>query len=157
LFLDIDAGPSEPNKPSKPYRSAREAASALLQFCEAAGMPFPVLVASGNGAHAYWSLTKALPPEEWERYARDLKGLCDKLGLKADPAPTTNVSIVLRTPGTHNRKNGAEKKVRCFQLVGPYPIESFGCLINGAASSRAKRSKPFGLGPLPSHLQNRPT
>jgi hypothetical protein len=88
LFLDIDAGPSERGKPAKPYRNGREAAGAVLDFCQISKMPIPLFVASGNGLHVYWPLTRPLAPEEWQSYARGLKRLCDKFRLRADPSRT---------------------------------------------------------------------
>ena len=156
FFLDIDAGASEPNKPPKPYRSSRDAANAVLEFCRAARLPNPLLVSSGHGIHSYWPLAEPLPAEEWRRYARGLKSLCDKHGLKADPAPTTNSSAVLRTPGTHNRKRGAEKQVVCGPLVGPYSIDSFSFQVTThTRSSRSKGSDSVGFGPMPEYLRNR--
>jgi hypothetical protein len=157
LFLDIDAGPSEPNKPAKPYRDGREAASAVLDFCQISKMPIPLFVASGNGLHVYWPLTKPLAPEEWQNHARGLKRLCDKFRLKADPSRTTDVSSVLRTPGTHNRKGSVEKEVKCFRLIEPYPIEAFECLPKYEETTPpAKLDALSRLGPIPQHLLDHP-
>jgi hypothetical protein len=127
-----------------------------MEFCHVAQLPLPVFVASGAGLHAYWPLTEPLAPEEWKLYARGLKNFCEKFGLRADPSRTTDVSSVLRTPGTHNRKNGLEKEVRCFRLVGPYPIELFERLARCEEAPRARRDALSHLGPMPSHLRNYP-
>jgi hypothetical protein len=156
FFLDIDAGPAEPNKPAKPYRNGREAAGATLEFCRISNLPIPLLVASGNGLHVYWPLAKPLAPDEWRNHARGLKWLCDKFRLKADPSRTTDVSSVLRTPGTHNRKGGLEKEVRCFQLIEPYPIEAFESLPKCAEAPRTALDALSHLGPTPQHLLNYP-
>jgi hypothetical protein len=157
LFLDVDAGPSEANKPPKPYRDGREAADATLEFCRLAQLPIPVFVASGNGLHAYWPLANPMAPEEWQRYARGLRSLCNKFGLKADPARTTDVCSVLRTPGTHNRKDGLTKEVKCAGLYGPYPVESFETLAKCEEAQRPKKSILARLGPKPAYLRNCPT
>jgi hypothetical protein len=135
--LDIDAGPAKPGSPPKPYKTALEAAKALLAFCQAAGLPEPMIVSSGNGLHAYWPLETALPPDEWRRYANGLKALCRRLNLRADAGKTADVSAVLRTPGTHNRKNG-ERQVRIFRIVRPYQLERFAALL--AVPQRSDRS-----------------
>jgi hypothetical protein len=112
FWLDIDAGPG------KPYKRAQEASEALLAFCRTVGLPDPILVFSGNGLHAYWPLETTLSPDEWRAYAKGLKVLCSQHGLHADPSRTADVSSVLRTPGTHNRKNGREREVTVLELVG---------------------------------------
>jgi hypothetical protein len=160
FWLDIDAGQAETGKAPKPYPNARAAVDALLAFCQSVGLPMPLLVSSGNGVHAYWPLDRALSPDEWKIYASGLKALCVKHNLHADPARTADVSSVLRTPGTHNRKFG-ERVVKCFRLVGPYPLEHFsilkqaGSTARQASASPSPNATPFDLGPMPAHLHGR--
>src|SRR5262249_27850231 len=100
FWLDIDAGPG------KPYSDSKTAAGAVAEFCEATGLPRPLIVLSGLGIHAYWPLVQTLDRETWENYARGLKALCVMHGLQADPARTADITSVLRTPGTRHRKAG---------------------------------------------------
>ena len=127
LWLDIDAGPG------KPYANAEEAHHALLDFCKKANLPSPLIVWSGNGLHAYWPLECSLDRGTWERHAHGLKTLCIKQGLHADHSRTTDISSVLRTPGTHHRK-GEAKEVLCGSIVGPFPISAFPIVAEDPAS-----------------------
>jgi hypothetical protein len=148
FWLDIDAGPE------KPYSDWREARKALDEFCRKSGLPPPLVVLSGVGLHAYWPLQYSLPCATWERYALGLKALCKKLGLHADPARTTDISTVLRTPGTHHRKSGI-RQVRCLGLVNPYQIEQFQILLDsGTESVNANQAFPWFDGKLPPYLSN---
>ena len=121
LWLDIDTreGPP-PSADAKPriweawqnrYADRHDAAAATLDFCRAAGLPAPLFVDSGFGLHCYWPLERPLAPDEWHRSAGALKALCFEHGLKIDPGKTADLACILRTPGTHNRKNG-ERLVR---------------------------------------------
>jgi hypothetical protein len=94
FWLDLDAGPG------KPHANAEEAYCALVEFCKKANLPLPMIVWSGNGLHAYWPLECSLDRGTWERHAHRLKALCIKHGLHVDHSRTTNISTVLRTPGT---------------------------------------------------------
>lgn len=150
LWMDLDGGPG------KPYSVARDAAEAVLTFSRDAGLPIPLLVSSGNGCHAYWVLTKPLARDEWLRYAEGLKSLANQHNLAQDPSRTADISSVLRTPGTHNRKIGV-KQVKCGPLVGPYDITLFAKLLEQPLVSTRARPAPagLGLGPLPAHLAKR--
>jgi hypothetical protein len=89
---------------------------------------------SGHGVHLYWPLTKALPAEEWQRYAGKVKRLFKEHGLRADPAVTADAARVLRVPSTTNRKKGcaaAEVTMLPESLsVGPYELETFLLSLN---------------------------
>jgi hypothetical protein len=151
LWMDLDGGPG------KPYPDGAAAAAAVLAFCQAAGLPAPVLVSSGNGCHAYWPFTTALPPSEWIRYAEGLKSLAVQHKLAFDPARTADAASVLRTPGTHNRKIGV-RQVKCGPLVGPYDITLFAKLLAQPivkTTAKAREPKTLSLGAIPPHLTNR--
>jgi hypothetical protein len=156
LWLDLDAGTG------KPYANAEEAHRALLEFCKKANLPSPMIVRSGNGLHAYWPLECSLDRGTWERHARGLKTLCIKYDLHVDHNRTTDISSVLRTPGTHHRK-GEAKEVLCGSMVGPFPISAFPITVVADPGSRTKAhiSKqsnlpdPFRL-PLPGYLRALP-
>ena len=116
LRIDVDAGDD------KPYQDAAAAGAACQAFVRAAGMPPPVYVLSGTGVHVYWPLRDAMLPTQWKVLANKLKLLCRQYKLETDPGVTADLSRVLRTPGTHNRKHGA-KLVIGYQLVEPYYLE----------------------------------
>jgi hypothetical protein len=127
LWLDVDAGKD------KPHRDQSAAIDAVKSFCERTGLPEPILVDSGYGIHVYWPLDRMLEREEWEAAAKRLKSLCDAHGLKADHSRTTDITSMLRPPGTYNRKNpNAHRVVKLLSpLVGRYNtneiLEKLGC------------------------------
>lgn len=98
FWLDIDAGEG------KPYAKAVVAAKAVLGFAQHVGLPQPLLVSSGRGIHAYWTMYADMAPTEWLPVAQKLKIVARDVGLEADPARTSDIASVLRPPGTHNRK-----------------------------------------------------
>jgi hypothetical protein len=98
LWLDLDCGPK------KKYQTVEAAHTALIAFCKKVGLPLPIIITSGGGLHCYWPLEKTLDPPTWRRYASGLKALCERHGLHVDPSRTTDITSVLRTPGTTNRK-----------------------------------------------------
>lgn len=107
LWLDLDVKPDKP----KHYDTQRAAATALVEFCRAVGLPRPMMVNSGYGVHVYWPLTDAVVPAEWKRVAEKLKAACVSFGLWADHAITADEARVLRVPGTTNFKRKAERPV----------------------------------------------
>ena len=121
LWLDVDAGEG------KPYADASEAAEAVSAFCRATRLPPPVYVGSGVGVHCYWPLVEILDPVRWKAFAAGLKHLCLRHGLEAGPERTADLASILRTPGTHHRKD-VPRVVRCGPLVGPYTLEELGGL-----------------------------
>jgi len=129
--LDVDAGSG------KPYADWAAASQAVLAFCTATGLPVPLGVCSGFGLHVYWPLTQTLDRATWERYARGLQALCKKHRLHVDPARTTDIASVLRTPGTHHRKLGV-REVRCLNFAGPFQLKVFGILLQHSDQKLAK-------------------
>src|SRR5665213_3143002 len=98
FWLDIDAGEG------KPYATAEDAIQACDEFCARAGLPVPGIVRSGNGAHAYWPLDKALSSAEWLPVAQRIKLLTVAQGFTCDPSRTADIASILRPPGTKNYK-----------------------------------------------------
>jgi hypothetical protein len=111
FWLDIDAGPG------KPYADADIAIDALDEFCNKAGLPFATVVRSGNGVHAWWPLDYTIEPKEWRNYAGRLKSLCATHNFSADPSRTSDISSILRAPGTRNFKDPAVPR--------PVSVEAF--------------------------------
>jgi hypothetical protein len=134
FWLDIDAGPG------KPYESATAAALAVQSFVGVTHLPQPVYIGSGVGLHVYWPLDALVGRDDWERYAEGLKRLCQREGLAAGPERTADISSILRTPGTHHRKDGA-KLVRAGELVGPYSLGLFGKFLEGENASRTRTTE----------------
>lgn len=136
FYLDLDAGEG------KPYADQHAAISALREFCRTLALPPPTLVNSGHGVHVYWTLEHAIDPTTWRHYSNGLKALCRTHNLQADPARTSDIASILRTPGTHNRKNGAIVPVVAGQLTGPYRLEQFEVFKNAGRIEPSARSKP---------------
>lgn len=103
------------------YPDAKTAGLALRAFAQASAMPLPaILVASGNGMHAYWPFDAAVPLDRWQRLADALKAAALATGF-ARPAvkpakPSIDLSCtidacrILRPPGTYNWKDAANPK-----------------------------------------------
>lgn len=151
LWLDVDAGPG------KPYPTRFDAAERARDFVRNAGLPWPVFVSSGNGLHLYWPLLSDVEPERWVALARGLRRLAAHHAFHTDPVRTADISSILRTPGTTNRKGAEARPVVCEQLDGPYRIEDFKSLEQGSQLGYdAPRSQPRPSIPAieaPRHLQ----
>ena len=111
FYLDIDCG----DGPKKDFPTQTEALIALKSFCKSTKLPKPTIVNSGYGLHVYWRLTEQVPAEEWLSTAKQFKQVVNKQGLKCDQTSTSDSARILRTPGTHNYKNGTPKVV---EVVG---------------------------------------
>ena len=138
FWLDIDVGAG------KQYATQQKAFDALAVFCRTLNLQPPIVVSSGAGLHVYWPLTHTLDPEIWKRYAEGLKRLCAEHGLFADPVRTADISSVLRTPETSNRKHGVGQKVECdpkFLEIRPYAIECFSIFLEHAVTTPQKSSR----------------
>jgi hypothetical protein len=118
FWLDIDAGNG------KPYADAAAALCALDTFCEKIGWDLPTVVHSGGGIHCYWSRHDSFTPAAWLTAARELKDTIAKYGLCADPARTSDISSILRPPGTFNWKlRDQPRPVSCDELMdGAMPL-----------------------------------
>jgi hypothetical protein len=111
FYLDIDCG----DGPKKDFLTQAEALIALKTFCKAIKLPKPTIVNSGYGLHVYWRLTEQVPADEWLTAAKQFKQVVNKQGMKCDQTSTSDSARILRTPGTHNYKNGTPRVV---ELVG---------------------------------------
>ena len=141
FFLDIDAGPE------KSYTDQHAARIALANFCRTLKLPTPILVDSGLGLHVYWPLQRTLDPDIWQRYASGLKNLCQQYGLEADPTRTADISSVLRTPGTINRKRkkAVEFDPEYLEKIHPYAIEQFEIFAASADMPRSSKHATVAL------------
>jgi hypothetical protein len=100
LFFDLDVGSAETK-----YHSQADALRGLKEFCAAVHMPKPFVTSSGGGLHVFWPLEQALPSADWRVLAAKLKALALHHKLLVDPMRTTDISSVLRVPGTFNLKD----------------------------------------------------
>ncbi len=79
----------------------------LLADCTVAGIPEPsIIVWSGRGLHAKWTLDKALPAQALPRWAAAMRHLHNRLASLDWPADdkALDVSRILRIAGTYNPK-----------------------------------------------------
>lgn len=130
LWFDIDfkGGLSDPT----------QVVAALRAFSNSTGVPAPsILVHSGNGIHAYWPFTTAIPYGRWQPMADRFKELANECGLEADLACTGDACRVLRPPGTKNYKRRDTPKPVYFLYSG------------GKLNDPDALEKSLGIGLLP--------
>ena len=101
LWLDIDIG-AQHAKPD--YPDAKSFAADFKNFMAGTGLPVPWIVSTGHGVHLYWPLGVTVQPDKWSRLMARLFAACNKFGLKYDHA-ATDISRILRVPGTYNYKD----------------------------------------------------
>lgn len=101
LWLDIDVG-AQHAKPD--YADAKSFAADFKNFMAGTGLPVPWIVSTGHGVHLYWPLGVTVQPDKWSRLMARLFAACNKFGLKYDHA-ATDISRILRVPGTYNYKD----------------------------------------------------
>lgn len=135
FWLDID------------FKTATDVPKQLADFLKVSGLPQPsIIVHSGGGIHTYWTLSRAIPLEDWLPIANGLKALCQKHDLPADHMCTADAARVLRPPGTHNRKYDVPKKVHIIHDNGVvFEPEEFKKLIGVVESPNALPSYMRGV------------
>ena len=133
LFLDIDCGAKKhAEKPEATYPSQMDGIAALAAFCKASGLKPSLIVSSGEGLHVYFRLTQSVPANQAQPVMERLKALCKHLGLKADPAVTSDTARVLRPIGSlHSmRGDGTENRVTALkQTQAAYTLEDLDAKI----------------------------
>jgi hypothetical protein len=93
----------------------------ILRRVKALPKPPSIIVRSGNGLHMYWRFKESLiiniidGPDIIERVEENLKLLADLVG---GDQKVTQVSALMRMPGTHNSKNGNWKPVEIESNTG---------------------------------------
>ena len=123
LFADIDCGEE------KSYSTALAGACAVITALPKIKLPTPLFVCSGRGLHIYWPLGVQLEPGEWRRYAIGLRAALRSAGIQFDPARTCDSASILRTPGTHNRKETKPLPVTMGPEVDFYEVNLFAHLL----------------------------
>lgn len=118
FWLDIDCGAG------KPYASAKEGVRALSAFCTTVALPLPTIISSGNGIHAYWTLTADVEPSLWRKIAQHLRMAAQIEQFEVDNARTTDIASILRPVGSHNRK-GEPKPVRQVNVAEDIELSVF--------------------------------
>lgn len=118
IWLDVDV-----KEPPKGYTDLKEGKRAIMDFCQARGLPLPsALVESGGGIHPYWISDRPLTVEEWRPFAEGLKAEAQAWGLRCDLGVTADCARILRMPGTYNRKIKDQPR--------PVKVAALGCDYN---------------------------
>jgi len=105
FWMDIDCGEDKAES-GKGYLTKEEAKTALDEFCVKTGISQPgYIVDSGNGLHVYWMLDRHIERGVWKEHADKLKQLTNHFNFKADASRTSDITSVLRIPGTKNYKS----------------------------------------------------
>jgi hypothetical protein len=132
FWLDLDCGPTKgaPDEKGviKGYFTQKLAAEALKDLCSKVGLPFPMVVSSGNGLHCYWPLTKAIPTATWRTIATIFKDITLASGIITDPTATADRARVLRPIGTMNKKD-EHKPVRLIRSIEPMEPKAFAKIV----------------------------
>lgn len=138
FFLDIDCGEG------KDYPSQKEAVTALKKVVEETGLPMPAVMVSGNGLYAYWFLEEEVPAQSWQAIARLLKQTLAAYEFNADPARTSDISSVLRPPGsTHRKDPNNPKAVRLIKDAPAIKFNDFVTQLRKAAKAKELNLKPL--------------
>lgn len=141
FWIDLDCG-QEKFDSGKGYLTKKEAATAVKEFCEKTGLPKPFYVDSGNGVHAYWPLTKAIPAATWVKIATALKAILAFYKVKADDSVTSDFARILRPVGSHNKKTSELKAVIARNTVPPIEPQEFANIIKTIALTLPKQEAP---------------
>lgn len=156
VWLDIDAGAG------KPYASAEAAIQAVDKFCDKVNLPYPTILNSGNGVHAWWTFEEIVSAELWNRIVFGFKSLTKYHELHADPARTADIASILRGPQTYNWKDRTNPKaVTCDELMPVMEIKQFCAALSIATPSQTPQITPatinIGKAATENLYQNQPS
>ena len=106
LYMDIDVKQGA-------YASTAEAAKACNEFIHKTKLPTPtVIVKSGTGGlHVYWTLNELITLDEFKKLSSQLSSAARQAGLLFDRNCTTDITRLLRVPGTLNFKTNPPSPV----------------------------------------------
>jgi hypothetical protein len=140
FWADLDCGEDKAAE-GKGYLTKREAATAMKAFCDKTGFPKPFYVDSGNGIHAYWPLTKAIPADTWVKMATMLKSIFAHHEVLADPSRTSDFASILRPVGSHNKKSDDFKPVEAKNRVEPIDPRDIAIMLKELAADLPKKAE----------------
>ena len=142
FWLDIDCGFDAKKRRYKDYKTKEDAMVALRKFTDATKLPAPMVVDSGNGLHCYWPFVDPVAPAVWKPIAQGLKFLCVKHGFKSDSVCTSDISRILRVPGTKNFKDVKNpKSVTVLQSCSPFLFDDLAAVIPAEIITHANKPK----------------
>lgn len=119
FWLDLDVGEEKARK-KEGYLTQELALEALVDFVTKLNLPQPMLVNSGGGVHAYWTLTEDIDSDKWLDVAIKFDGCTKCFGLLVDADCTADRARILRPIGTTNHKYGTT-----VQLIEDAPSVDF--------------------------------
>lgn len=154
IDMDIRAG--------KGYDDMRDALDGLKNLCKKYSLPVPTVVITGGGIHVYWITDFDIPPKLWESYAGTLHAMVKASGdskMCDDTARITDISSMMRLPGTVNHTRAADAFVLKTAPIIPYAdfAAMFSVAARPTSSAAMKPAVPvtsaFSFGAKPAHLQ----
>lgn len=120
FWLDLDV------RADKGFSTTGQARDTLSRVCQAMKLPAPVVVFTGGGYHAYWRMKEPVPRLDWIPVSKLFLAALRKFGDKAlldDTARVTDVSSIMRIPGTYNIKHNAYSKI--VERAPPMALSTF--------------------------------
>lgn len=106
------------------YSSADEARSAITNFCEDTGIPYPTIVKTGGGFHLYWILQEDIDLEQWRSWSDSLITCAKHKGFKIDVAGTNKPTQIYRPPTALNKKYEPAFEVNCDHIEDAVAFDS---------------------------------
>lgn len=148
------------------YAGQAAVLAALERFCVNITLwPTVVVLTGSGGAHAYFAADRNLSVEEWQTLANRMVVLAEQHGLKIDAPVTTDISRIMRAPGSVHQKSGVT--VMAYRTGRAYPLielqaalgteygalstatpQAYDLSVNadlGLADGKPRRHKPFSM------------
>lgn len=110
FILDVDIRPEKEGH----YATIDDGIAGIHQVKEQLNLPEPIIVNSGYGLHAYWTLAEGIDSEEWAKLAAKFKKAIELIAPEcvADGSRVSDQAGVLRIPDSYNLKNGKQVPVK---------------------------------------------
>jgi len=143
VWVDLDCGNG------KDYPTPKAAGLDLQRVCNELQLPFPTLVKSGKGLHAYWVFdTPLINKDSAQVLVGQAKKALQKVGLKLDPSRTGDLASILRPAGAHWRKETPEREVKLVRMMTPMSVKEFrkriSCVVSEDEALPTKRAVDTG-------------
>ena len=152
FWLDFDCGVG------KPYATQPDAARALSALCRQTQLPAPMVVNSGNGIHAYWTLTQQIKSDVWLKIASLFAAVVAHAGANVDTSVTTDRARILRPIDTFNFKDPANPKPvkllrDCADIT---PIDFARIIKQYATANHVQPYRAAATAGVPANIANNP-
>lgn len=118
FFVDLDIGSGDDK-----YTSKKEAALALVQYCNKSFLTPSIIMDSGHGIHAYWTLDKPITYARWLPIAEALKKTFIDAGVKIDHGVSADGARVMRVLGSTNFKTDTPAPTNLIHNGKDYTLE----------------------------------